>query len=45
LEEALKKGDIIPLPHKDGGGLDKTAEALQAVKKASGYKIIVHPQN
>lgn len=44
LEEALKNGDIKPLPHKVWGGLAKTAEALQAVKKASGEKIIVHPQ-
>lgn len=44
LEEALRKGDIIPLPYQVGGGLAKTAEALQSVKKASGYKVIVHPQ-
>jgi hypothetical protein len=44
LEEALRTGDIQPLPHKVGGGLAKTAEALQSVKKASGYKVIVHPQ-
>lgn len=44
LEEAFKIGDIKPLPYKVWGGLAKTAEALQAVKKASGEKIIVHPQ-
>jgi len=44
LADALKKGDIKPLPYKVWGGLAKTAEALQAVKKASGEKIIVHPQ-
>lgn len=44
LEEALRKGDILPLPYKVGGGLAQTAEALQAVKKASGYKVVVHPQ-
>jgi NADPH:quinone reductase-like Zn-dependent oxidoreductase len=44
LEEALKKGDILPLPYKVEGGLDKTAAAFAAVKKASGYKVIVHPQ-
>lgn len=44
LEEALKKGDLLPTPHKVWGGLSVTAEALKAVKKASGYKVIVHPQ-
>jgi len=44
LEQALKKGDILPLPYKVQGGLDKTSEAFAAIKKASGYKVIVHPQ-
>lgn len=44
LEEALRNGDILPLPYKVGGGLTQTAEALQSVKKASGYKVVVHPQ-
>ena len=44
LEEALKNRDILPLPYKVQGGLDKTAEAFEAIKKASGYKVIVHPQ-
>jgi len=44
LEEALKKGDLLPLPGHVFGGLSSTPEALQAVKKASGYKVIVHPQ-
>lgn len=44
LEEALRKGDILPLAYKVGGGLAQTAEALQSVKKASGYKVVVHPQ-
>ena len=44
IEEALRKGDIVPLPYQVGGGLAKTAEALKSVKKASGYKVIVHPQ-
>jgi NADPH:quinone reductase-like Zn-dependent oxidoreductase len=44
LDEALKKGDILPLPYRIGGGLAQTADALKAVKTASGYKVIVHPQ-
>lgn len=44
LEEALKSGDILPLPYKVAGGLEKTSEAFSAIKKASGYKVIVHPQ-
>lgn len=44
LEQAFKKGQIKPLPFKVWGGLAKTAEALKAVKTASGEKIIVHPQ-
>lgn len=44
LEEALRKGDIKPLPYQVGGGLANITEALQAVKKASGYKVVVHPQ-
>jgi NADPH:quinone reductase-like Zn-dependent oxidoreductase len=44
IEEALRKGDVLPIPHKVWGGLATTADALQAVKKASGYKVIVHPQ-
>ena len=44
LEVMFKNGDIKPLPYKVWGGLTSTPEALQAVKKASGEKIIVHPQ-
>jgi NADPH:quinone reductase-like Zn-dependent oxidoreductase len=44
LTEALKSGKFLPLPYKVYGGLEKTADALQAVKKASGYKVLVHPQ-
>ena len=44
LEEALRNGDIVPLPYQFGGGLEEIAEALHSVKKASGYKVIVHPQ-
>jgi NADPH:quinone reductase-like Zn-dependent oxidoreductase len=44
LEEALRKGDVLPIPHKVWGGLAATAEALKAVKKASGYKVVVRPQ-
>jgi NADPH:quinone reductase len=45
LEEMLKKGDFKPLPYTVVGGLSKTAEALQAVKKASGEKILIRPQD
>jgi hypothetical protein len=45
VEEALRKGDLLPIPHKVApGGLAGVAEALQSVKKASGYKVVVHPQ-
>jgi NADPH:quinone reductase-like Zn-dependent oxidoreductase len=44
LEEALKKGDILPLPYRVEGGLDKAAAAFAAIKKASGYKVLIHPQ-
>jgi len=44
LEKALREGDILPLPYKVGGGLAQTAEALQSVKKASGFKVVVRPQ-
>jgi hypothetical protein len=44
LEELLRNGDIQPLPYKVAGGLAKAAEALKAVKQASGYKVLVHPQ-
>jgi NADPH:quinone reductase-like Zn-dependent oxidoreductase len=45
LEEALKKGDFKPLPYKIApGGIAGIAEALHSVKKASGYKVVVHAQ-
>jgi len=44
VEEALRSGKLLPIPHQVFGGLASTAEALQAVKKASGYKVIVRPQ-
>ena len=45
MTEALKTGEIKPLPHKvHEGGLANITEALNAVKKASGYKVVVHPQ-
>jgi hypothetical protein len=40
----LKKEEIVPLPYVVEGGLAKTADGLRAVKKASGYKVIIHPQ-
>ena len=45
MTEALKTGEIKTLPHKvHEGGLANITEALNAVKKASGYKVVVHPQ-
>ena len=44
LEKMMHNGDILPLPYQIHGGLDKTSEAFYAVKKASGYKVIIHPQ-
>jgi NADPH:quinone reductase-like Zn-dependent oxidoreductase len=45
IEEALKKGEFKPLPYKVApGGIAGIAEALQTVKKASGYKVVVHAQ-
>ena len=44
IEEALKTGKFLPLPLKVYGGIEDVAEALKAVKKASGYKVIIHPQ-
>jgi NADPH:quinone reductase-like Zn-dependent oxidoreductase len=45
LEEALRTGEFVPLPEKVWpGGLGNVEEALKAVKKASGHKIVVHPQ-
>lgn len=45
MTQALKDGTIKPLPYKvHDGGLDKIYDALQAVKKVSGYKIVIHPQ-
>lgn len=43
VAEYLAKGEIHCLPYQVAGGLEKTPEALEAVKKASGYKVIVHP--
>jgi len=44
LEKALRKCDFLPFPVKVGGGLGRIAEALRDVKKARGYRIVVHPQ-
>ena len=44
LENALRKGDIKPLPFVVAGGLEKTADGLRAVKSASGFKVVIHPQ-
>ena len=43
VAEYLANGKIHCLPYQVAGGLEKTAEALDAVKKASGYKVMVHP--
>lgn len=43
VAEYLAKGEIQCLPYQVAGNLDKTTEALLAVKKASGYKVMVHP--
>ena len=45
MTHALQDGIIKPLPYKvHDGGLDNIYDALQAVKKVSGYKVVVHPQ-
>lgn len=45
MTKALEGGQIRPLPYRvHEGGLAKITEALGAVKKASGYKVVIHPQ-
>lgn len=45
MTQALEGGEIRPLPYRvHEGGLAKITEALGAVKKASGYKVVIHPQ-
>jgi len=44
LTDALETGKLLPFPYKVYGGLESIAEALQAVKKASGYKVLIHAQ-
>jgi hypothetical protein len=40
----LESGELLPMPFKVAGGLDKVGEGIENTVKASGYKLIIHLQ-